>query len=609
MIVAWTVGGALRPVGRARRAGSWRNRSGRNGGGYSVGLRSTRGPRGRERSRSVAGRPGETVLRLPPRRIAALRCHRRPSGAAPSLGADQERDDGQECATESTCANDRRSSNADDWAPAPMRCGASMVVAEERARASSTLGEVSGPRQHHRGSRGSDRFAAQDPRPRPAIVAPDASAALTSAIENPPSGPITSRSGGGKADRRGPSDRSNSRTEPGPMTSASGTGSTTSGTAPRSDCSAASRATARRRHARGRDRARHASIGDDELEPGHADLGSLADHRLQVIPFSSAWAMVSRWPGSPRAGARETTRSASPSRRKGPPAHPLQNDDLVTVMQPQNTVTWCSMLAGSAKRSPDTVPDRRRTDGSSCRPPEADGHPVSLGDPVDHVEPARARADSTSSTRPSMIPDAISAPPASVCAASRGPSSISTAATRLATTSGNGPGASTGRCRDAPRTGRPGRWPERWPCSPRRPGGRCHPVTRSAPRRRAARARMPDPVPTSGLLGIGQPEAWSSSRQARVVGCSPVPKAIPGSSRMDEVGALRRLQPGGDDRQAADAHRLVAIAPGRRPGGVIGRRHRELAHRSGGRRRAGARARASCARSRPGPGRRRESRP
>ena len=119
--------------------------------------------------------------------------------------------------------------------------------------------------------------------PRPAIVAPDASAALTSAIENPPSGPITSRSGGGKANRRGPSDRSNSRTEPGPMTSASGTGSTTSGTAPRSDCSAASRATARRRHARGRDRARHASIGDDELEPGHADLGSLADHRLQVI--------------------------------------------------------------------------------------------------------------------------------------------------------------------------------------------------------------------------------------------------------------------------------------------------------------------------------------
>ena len=188
----------------------------------------------------------------------------------------------------------------DRW---PTRCS----LLRPRSMASSgraeEASEVSGPRQHHRGSRGSDRFAAQDPRPQAGNRGTGRFRGAHLGHRKPTLRSDNQPLRGGKANRRGPSDRSNSRTEPGPMTSASGTGSTTSGTAPRSDCSAASRATARRRHARGRDRARHASIGDDELEPGHADLGSLADHRLQVIPFQQRLGDGEPMAGFPASGS------------------------------------------------------------------------------------------------------------------------------------------------------------------------------------------------------------------------------------------------------------------------------------------------------------------
>src|SRR5579875_3728475 len=46
----------------------------------------------------------------------------------------------------------------------------------------------------------------------------------------------------------------------------------------------------------------------------------------------------------------------------------------------------------------------------------------------------------------------------------------------------------------------------------------------------AARARMPEPVPTSSTRIPGCVRCSICSRHIRVVGCRPVPKAMPGSS-------------------------------------------------------------------------------
>ena len=93
---------------------------------------------------------------------------------------------------------------------------------------------------------------------------------------------------------------------------------------------------------------------------------------------------------------------------------------------------------------------------------------------------------------------------------------------------------------------------------------RSTPVTGPKPSFAAAIERTPEPQPTSSRLVRGR--SSSSSRQSRVVGCAPVPKARPGSTTTASASAGGEL-PRRPDPQRADPNRAVELAPAVLPAG------------------------------------------
>ena len=61
--------------------------------------------------------------------------------------------------------------------------------------------------------------------------------------------------------------------------------------------------------------------------------------------------------------------------------------------------------------------------------------------------------------------------------------------------------------------------------------------TAPLPNNSATRARMPEPVPTSSTAMPGRQWSSNASMQSWVVGCTPVPKAIPGFTGMRNLPA------------------------------------------------------------------------
>ncbi len=93
-------------------------------------------------------------------------------------------------------------------------------------------------------------------------------------------------------------------------------------------------------------------------------------------------------------------------------------------------------------------------------------------------------------------------------------------------------------------------------------GSMSTPTTRAAPKRAAATDRMPEPQPTSMTDAPSSRPASASrsrpTRQSRVVGWRPVPKAMPGSSAMTTSSATARCR-----RQVG---RMTIRRPSRRTG-------------------------------------------
>ena len=162
--------------------------------------------------------------------------------------------------------------------------------------------------------------------------------------------------------------------------------------------------------------------------------------------------------------------------------------------------------------------------------------------------PARSKADRTSTSRSWKMPLASSRPPGASTAASWGARSTSNPAIRLATTMSNVRGSASGTLprRAAMTCASPFSAAFRRVASTAS-GSVSTASTEPAPSRPAARARMPEPLPMSRTdapwTNPASAHASIPARHSRVVGCSPVPKAIPGSSAMTtspEVGRCSR---------------------------------------------------------------------
>ena len=118
---------------------------------------------------------------------------------------------------------------------------------------------------------------------------------------------------------------------------------------------------------------------------------------------------------------------------------------------------------------------------------------------------------------------------------------------RLATTTSNGrapgSGSSPGRRGSAGRGGFGGRSRR---VASTAIGSVSTPATVAAPACAAAIARMPEPQPTSRTLAPARPPVAAkrsrAARHSRVVGCRPVPKAIPGSSARTTSPGCRRCR-------------------------------------------------------------------
>src|SRR5215210_395938 len=158
--------------------------------------------------------------------------------------------------------------------------------------------------------------------------------------------------------------------------------------------------------------------------------------------------------------------------------------------------------------------------------------------------PAAANASRTSPSRSTKIPDARSVPTGRSSSRSDCASSTSSDAMRLARTMSNGPSpVGTDPRRAATSVATPFRRAFASVASTAR-GSVSTARTRAAPSFAAAIVRIPDPQPTSSTVALSTRPASalpsSAARQRRVVGCSPVPNAIPGSSsRTTSPGSAR----------------------------------------------------------------------
>ena len=146
--------------------------------------------------------------------------------------------------------------------------------------------------------------------------------------------------------------------------------------------------------------------------------------------------------------------------------------------------------------------------------------------------PAAVSAAATVAALSSLKPLAMSRPPGFRAAAIAPARSTMTEALMLATTTSKAPTASStlpsSTRTTAPRPFR--RTFSRAACAAC--GSLSSARTLAAPRRAAARARMPEPVPRSSTSAPGCTVSSRARRHISVVGCWPVPKAIPGSRRM-----------------------------------------------------------------------------
>ena len=160
----------------------------------------------------------------------------------------------------------------------------------------------------------------------------------------------------------------------------------------------------------------------------------------------------------------------------------------------------------------------------------------------------------------------------------------------------------------------------RWRASPRRRWGRCPRPARSA--RRASRrrwpgcpSRSPRRAPVRRRCSPSSAQRSMPARHSRVVGCSPVPKAMPGSSARTTSPGCGPVAPPGrpDDQPPADAQHREVLLPGRGPILLVDRPHLEVAdgpqperlemaqvpgHRSDGRLRRPRRRSPGCRRER-----------
>ena len=206
--------------------------------------------------------------------------------------------------------------------------------------------------------------------------------------------------------------------------SPSGTGASTGGTIPRSDCSADSRAIARSRSSRPAEIvARDAALAHEEAERRDPDLGGLTDDLLERVAAEQRLR-----PRSADAAARPPS-PAAPRRRSSPPSQAAdrlaaitgEQDDPVAIAEPQDGPhlaldRWRQRegIARHRLRSHEEPMERH----GRCARRQAD--PVLV---VQRGESARARpraiASMTSVARGSMIPLATRRPSGARWPASR----------------------------------------------------------------------------------------------------------------------------------------------------------------------------------------------
>ena len=228
--------------------------------------------------------------------------------------------------------------------------------------------------------------ATQDPRPQPGEHRPGTFRGRDLVRGESPSGTDDDGCAADRASRGAPlaSARSYSRTDPGASASASGTGATTAGTVPRSDCSAASRATARSRSSlRGGQLADDAPLGDERAgtPPTPTSVPARITYSIPS-PFRSACTDREPMARLPGGGCRSTTRRR---RHRARSAARIPSPSSRTSRSPscsrRTRCTWCATIAGraSALDSPPS-PAERRSGGSSRSPaplgPEAVPLPV-----------------------------------------------------------------------------------------------------------------------------------------------------------------------------------------------------------------------------------------